>query len=74
MTINEQIYEEYCQEYWDIEDPELEIFRPILREFIQQARKEEPRITTVQHFWDWLLIVDENDDMESYYGSDYFDE
>lgn len=36
------------------------------------ARKEEPRINRGTHLVDWMNICDDDDNFNSFYGSDYF--
>jgi hypothetical protein len=43
----------------------------VLCEMIAKCRKDEPRINCGGHLLDYINICDEDDDMDSFYGSDY---
>ncbi len=45
----------------------------LLSRLVRQAQRFEPRINCGLHVVDWLNICDEDDDFDSFYGSDYFD-
>lgn len=40
--------------------------------FVKLARQDEPRISCGAHYLDYIMICDEDDDMDSFYGPDYF--
>ncbi len=40
---------------------------------VRLAMKEEPRISCGLHIVDWMLICDEEDDFDSFYGPNYFE-
>ena len=71
---DEQIAEEYCNLM------EIDLSRcprwyfGHLVAIIKLARKEEPRINSGVHLYDWTMICDEDDDFDSFYGPDYFKE
>lgn len=41
---------------------------------IQKCREDEPRINSGLHLLDFCNICDDDDDMDSFYGEDYFKE
>lgn len=77
--MEENLEEKILQEYLilaEMPSSSDEYSEDVVRKFfiktIGIARQEEPRITTGQHFYDWINIVDDDDTMDSYYGEDYF--
>lgn len=65
--------EEILKEYLKLTDSDFppEIYSYFLG-LINRTRKEEPRINSGAHLYDYFGICDEDDDMDSFYGLDYF--
>lgn len=66
--------EEILREWLDIEGspyPTGDVKESMLR-MVAQIRKHEPRINSGLHLMDFLNICDDDDDMDSFYGEDYF--
>lgn len=70
---DEELAKEYLLLYGikpEVVDQHLWLILP----FVQRAREDEPRINCVAHLVDWTMICDEDDDFDSFYGPDYFNE
>lgn len=70
MKTDEQILEEYLKlmELPHVEEP----WRGFFLRVIARARQDEPRINCGLHVMDWENICDDDDDFDSFYGTDYF--
>lgn len=67
--------EEILKEYYEIMEKPLPTEKwqvELLIQFVNMIRKDEPRINSGYHLLDYTMICDENDDMDSFYGKDYF--
>ena len=70
---DEQVLDEYFQE---MEIDKSKIPAEILQiwiGFVSKARRDEPRINSGCHYIDWCNICDDDDDFDSFYGPDYFE-
>ncbi len=67
--------EEVLLDYWrvmeqkPIEDPAI---KEALVRMVKRCRQEEPRINCGAHLVDYINICDDDDNMDSFYGPNYF--
>lgn len=68
--------EEVLDDYYRIlrETPADAWTRKVMLNIVKTCRKEEPRINCGAHLLDYMNICDEDDTVDSFYGSDYFQE
>jgi hypothetical protein len=65
--------EEVMDEYFKLMDKTVndKVVREAFLKILEDIRKKEPRINSGVHLYDYLMMW-RGDDMESYYGPDYF--
>ena len=68
--------EEVLDDYYRIlrETPADAWTREVMLRVVKAFREQEPRINSGAHLLDYMNICDEDDTVESFYGSDYFQE
>ena len=71
MKFDKEIFIEYCQEM-DIPYPSDERLEKLMLSMVRYCRRDEPRIDSGLHLIDYSNICDEDDNMDTFYGPDYF--
>lgn len=70
---DEEIYTDYLIEMGgDPSKMDPKIFQAMVS-WVHKIREDEPRINSWVHLHDYTMICDDDDDMDSFYGKDYFD-
>ncbi len=72
LKTDEQILKEYLKET-ETPVPNDEILK-FMELMVHKIREAEPRINSGIHLVDYMSICDDDDDMDSFYGPDYFKE
>ena len=70
LKTDEEVYKDYC-ELMGHDYPKDSKILKILLNWVSLIRKDEPRINSGVHLIDYTMICDNDDDMDSFYGSDY---
>lgn len=71
IEINQRIAREYC-DLMELKVADTDLGFRVIVHGVSVARRDEPRISTGEHFVDWSMICDDDDTIESFYGADYF--
>lgn len=66
MLTDEEVYRDYCN-LIDMDYPNSDLAAIILK-LVHSIRQDEPRINSGVHLFDYMMICDEDDDMDSFYG------